>query len=160
MLKGALFMNYWDRKVVREQLDKRIESLKVFLSSGMPQQGWIKTIREALGLSARQLGKKAGFDQSRISRLENAEKNGNLKVSSLEKIAKGLNMRFVYGFVPEESLEQMVRAQAERIALKRLKTLNITMRLEKQELSSEEQKKALKDMIEKILVEQPKDFWD
>ena len=160
MLKGALFMNYWDRKVVREQLDKRIESLKVFLSSGMPQQGWIKTIREALGLSARQLGKKAGFDQSRISRLENAEKNGNLKVSSLQKIAKGLNMRFVYGFVPEESLEQMVRAQAERIALKRLKTLNITMRLEKQGLSSEEQKKALKDMIEKILVEQPKDFWD
>ena len=115
---------------------------------------------DVLGLSARQLGKKAGFDQSRISRLENAEKNGNLKVSSLQKIAKGLNMRFVYGFVPEESLEQMVRAQAERIALKRLKTLNITMRLEKQGLSSEEQKKALKDMIEKILVEQPKDFWD
>ena len=153
-------MNYWDKKVVREQLDKRIETLRVFLSSGIPQQGWIKTNREALGLSARELGKRAGFDQSRISRLENAEKNGNLKVSSLQKIAKGLKMRFVYGFVPEKSLEQMVRAQAEKIALKRLKTLNTTMRLEKQGLSNEEQKKALNDMIEKILVEQPKDFWD
>ena len=153
-------MNYWDRKVVREQLDKRIEPLKVFSSTGTPQQGWIKTIREALGLSAHQLGKKAGFDQSRISRLENAEKNGTLKLSSLQKIAKGLNMKFVYGFVPQESLEQMVRAQAEKIASKRLKTLNITMHLEKQGLSSEEQKKALNDMVEKILVEQPKNFWD
>lgn len=152
-------MNYWDKKVVRQQLDQRIESLKVFLSSGMPQQGWIKTIREAVGLSSSQLGKKAGFDQSRISRLENAEKNGNLKVSSLQKIAKGLNMRFVYGFVPQQSLEQMVRAQAESVALKRMKTLNTTMGLEQQGLLPVEQKKALNDMIEKILVEQPKDFW-
>ena len=81
-------MNYWNKKVIREQLDNKIESLRV---SGMPQQGWIRAIREALGLSARQLGKRAGLDQSRISRLENAEKNGNLKVSSLRKIAKGLS---------------------------------------------------------------------
>ncbi len=153
-------MNYWDKKAVRQQLDQKIGSLKVFFSSGMPSQGWIKTIREALGLSASQLGKKAGFDQSRISRLEKAEKNGDLKLSSLQKIAKGLNMKFVYGFVPEDSLEQMVRGQVKKIALKRLKMLNTTMRLEKQGLSDEEQKVALNDMIEKILIEQPKDFWD
>ncbi len=153
-------MDYWNKKVIREQVDKRLTSLKDFAYSGIPQQGWIKTIREALGLSAHQLGKKAGFDQSRISRLETAEKDGNLKLSSLQKIAKGLNMKFVYGFLPEDSLEVMVRTQAKRIALKRLKTLNDTMRLEKQELSQEEQKKALDDMIEKILFDQPKDFWD
>ena len=152
-------MNYWDTKIIREQLDKKLDSLKTFASSGIPKQGWIKTLREALGLSARHLGEKAGMDQSRISRLENAEKNGNLKLSSLQKIAKGLNMRFVYGFVSEDTLEQMVRAQARKIALKRLKRLNNTMRLEKQELSNEEQKKALEDMIEKILIDQPKDFW-
>ena len=150
-------MNYWNKKVIREQLDNKIESLRV---SGMPQQGWIRAIREALGLSARQLGKRAGLDQSRISRLENAEKNGNLKVSSLRKIAKGLNMRFVYGFVPEGSLEEIVRAQAKKIALKRIKTLNATMRLEKQGLSNQEQKRALDDMIARISIEQPKDFWD
>ncbi|OGX37966.1 MAG: hypothetical protein A3C36_04400 [Omnitrophica WOR_2 bacterium RIFCSPHIGHO2_02_FULL_52_10] len=153
-------MRYWDKKVVREQLDKKLDSLKAFASSGVPKQGWIKTVREALGLSARQLGEKAGIDQSRISRLESAEKDGSLKLSSLQKIAKGLNMRFVYGFVSEDTLEEMVRAQAKKIALKRLKRLNNTMRLEKQGLSSEEQKKALEDMIEQILIDQPKDFWD
>ncbi len=153
-------MSYWDKKVAREQLDKKLDSLKTFATSGIPHQGWIKTIREALGLSARQLGEKAGIDQSRISRLENAEKDGSLKLSSLQKIAKGLNMRFVYGFVSEDTLEHMVRAQAKKIALKRLIQLNNTMRLEKQELSREEQKKALEDMIDKILIDQPKDFWD
>lgn len=153
-------MNYWDKKVVREQLDKRLTFLRDFASYGIPQQGWIKTIREGLGLSAKQLGKKTGLDQSRISRLENAEKNGNLKLSSLRKIAEGLNMKFIYGFVPEDTLEQMVRAQAKKIALKRFARLNDTMRLEKQELSHEEQEKALEDMIEKILIDQPKNFWD
>ena len=152
-------MNHWDRKVIRDQLDKKLANLKEF-SAAMPQQGWIKTIREALGLSAAQLGKKAGVDQSRISRLENAEKNGDLKLSSLQKIAKSLNMKFVYGFVPEYTLEMMAREQAKRIARKRLKILDGTMRLEKQALSQEEQEKALDDMIEKILVDHPKDFWD
>jgi len=54
----------------------------------------------------------------------------------------------------------MVRDQARKVTLKRLETLDHTMRLEKQGLSEEDKKKALEDMIEKILIEQPKDFWD
>jgi predicted DNA-binding mobile mystery protein A len=152
-------MNYWDKKLMREQLDKRLSFLKSFASFEASRQGWVKTIREALGMSAKELGKRVGLDQSRVSRLENAEKAGDLKLSSLHKIAKGLKMRFVYGFVPENSLEEMVQAQARAIAVKRMKRLHDTMSLEKQELSGDEQQKALKDMIEKILVEQPKDFW-
>jgi len=153
-------MNYWDKKAIRQQIFQRLESLKSFSGQGVSDQGWIKTIREALGMSARQLGRKTGIDQSRVSRLENAEADGSLKLSSLQKIARGLNMKFVYGFVPEESLEKMVRTQAEKIVLQRLKKLNQTMRLEDQKLSDQEREKAMQDMIEKILVDQPKDFWD
>ena len=151
-------MDHWNKKVTREQLDKKLEVFKNLVGF-IPQPGWIKTIREVLGLSASQLGEKVGIDQSRISRLENAEPMGNLKLSSLQKIAKGLNMYFVYAFVPEATLESMVRDQAKRIALKRLETLDNTMRLEKQALSDEDKKKALEDMIDKIMLEQPKDFW-
>ena len=153
-------MNYWDKKVIREQLDQRLQTVKKFAGLTVPPQGWIKAIREALGLSAAQLGKRVGIDQSRISRLENAEKRGDLKLSSLQKIAKGLNMKFVYGFVPEDTLEVMVRDQARRFALKRLETLDHTMRLEAQGLSPEGKQKALDDMIEKTLIDNPKDFWD
>ena len=153
-------MNYWDKKVIREQLDKKLTLLKEVASLGIPSEGWIKTIRKALGLSTSQLGKKVGVDQSRISRLENAERTGNLKLSSLQKIAKGLHMKFIYGFVPEDTLEEIVRNRAKRIALKRLEKLDNTMRLEKQALSDEDNKKALEDMIDKILIDDPKNFWD
>lgn len=152
-------MNYWDKKNVRDQLDEKFKVLKSFVGFE-PQQGWIKTIREVLGLTTSQLAKKVGISQPRISRLENSEKMGDLKLSSLQKIAKGLNMHFVYCFVPEATLEDMVREQARRIALKRLKRLDNTMRLEKQGLSEGEKKKALDDMIEKILIDNPKDLWD
>lgn len=151
-------MNYWDKKVIRKQLDEKLKVLKSFVGF-LPQQGWVKTIREVLGMSASQLGKKVGIDQSRISRLENAEKAGNLKLSSLQKIAKGLNMKFIYGFVPENTLESMVRDQAKRVALKRFKILDNTMRLEQQALSENEKQKALNDMIEKILIDNPKELW-
>jgi len=152
-------MNYWDKKLIREQLDKRLFPLKDFAAAAIPQTGWVKALREALGMSAYQLGKRSGLDQSRISRLENAEKKGNLKLSSLRKIAKGLKMRLVYGFVPEGSLEEMMRAQAKAIAIKSMERLDSTMNLEQQGLSQEEKQKALEDMIMKILLDQPKDFW-
>ena len=69
-------------------------------------------------------------------------------------------MKFVYGFVSESTLEELQRAQAKKIVLKRLKRLNDTMRLEKQTLSSAEQENALNTMVDRILIEQPKDFWD
>jgi len=152
-------MNYWDKKLIREQLDKRLVPLKTFAKSGMPETGWIKSIREALGMSAKDLGQKVGIDQSRISRLENGEKDGNVKLSSLQKVAQGLNMDFVYGFVPKDTLEALVREQAGKIARERTKRLNHTMRLELQELSDDEKESALRDMIDKMMVEEPKDFW-
>ena len=153
-------MKYLDLKIVREQLDSKLSPLRELAAFGMPKQGWIRTIREALGMSSTHLGKKAKLDQSRISRLENAEKDGNLKVSSLQKIAKALGMKFVYGFVPVAPLEEVVHKQAEKIILKRMTRLDMTMRLEQQGLSDVEKKKAYQDMVEKLLMEHPKDLWD
>ncbi|PMD87199.1 hypothetical protein BWI97_25895 [Siphonobacter sp. BAB-5405] len=151
-------MNYWDKKLMREQLDKRLTSSLISLLQS--DHGWIKLLREALGMSTTQLAKRVGIDQSRISRLENAEIDGDLKLSSLKKIAEGLNMRFVYGFIPQSSLEDLVKEQARKIAQKRMGRVNHTMRLEDQELTMEEKAKAFDDLVLKILVEDSKDFWD
>lgn len=152
-------MTYWEQKLIREQLDGKLAKLIPLVSLNI-ENGWIRVLREALGMSTKQLGKRVGIDQSRISRLENAEINGDLKLSSLKKIADGLNMKFVYGFISEDSLEDMVRKQAKEIALKRMAKVNQTMRLEEQELSEDQKQKALADLIQKIMIEEPKDLWD
>lgn len=152
-------MSYWDRKLTREQLDKKLDHLK---QSGISKQeaGWIKLIRESLGMSAKQLAKRVGIDQSRITRLENAETDGDLKLSSLRKIAAALDMELVYAFVPKTSLEDMVNARAKKIAEKRMSKVSRTMKLEDQELSAEEKARSMNDLVQKILIQEPKDFWD
>ncbi len=151
--------HYWDLKLIREQLDQKMAKFRN-LGALYPSSGWIKVVREALGMSLRQLGKKANLDPSRISRLEKAEMSGELKLSTLRKIAEALDMEFVYAFVPKTDLEAIVRDQAKKIAIERMAKLNHTMRLEKQELSEEEKKKSLQDMIDKIVFEEQKKIWD
>lgn len=153
-------MNYWDKKLIREQLDKKLSKLRPILNMPVPKSGWVKTIREALGMSTYELAKRTDLDQSRISRIESSEAKQEIKLSTLKKMADGLGVKFVYGFVPEDDLEEIVRQQAMKIAKKRLSRVDHSMKLELQGVSEEEQEKALKDLIDQILIEEPKNFWD
>ncbi|NLD46312.1 MAG: mobile mystery protein A [Clostridiaceae bacterium] len=152
-------MNYFDNKLNREQIDKKLVPLKEFTKHGLSSIGWIKTIREALGMTSSDLASRVGVNQSRIIHMEKSEIEGNIKISTMKKIADALDMDFVYGFVPRTSLNEMVREQARKIASQKMQRLDHTMRLELQELSSEEKEKALEDMTNKILIGEPKDFW-
>ena len=152
-------MSYWDDKLIREQLDSKLSTLKEFAVQGLTSIGWIKTIREALGMTSSNLASRVGVNQSRIIHMEKAESDGYIKISTMKKIADALDMDFVYGFVPRTSLNEMVREQAKKIALQKMERLDHTMRLEMQELSTEEKGKALQDMIDRILIDRPKGFW-
>ncbi|MFO0359518.1 MAG: mobile mystery protein A [Flavobacteriales bacterium] len=152
-------MDYWNRKLIREQLDHKLAAYKLLLNPTLPEKGWIRMMREALGMTSADLAKRTGIQQASLWRIENAEQNGEFKLSSMRRIAEGLNMKFVYALLPENTLEAIVHEQAKKIALERLQRIGTTMRLENQELSSEEQLKVLKDMIEKLLIDESKDLW-
>ena len=154
----VMVMSYWDKKLVREQLDKQLLRLKN--SPKIPVNGWVKTIREALGMTTIQLADRIKVSASRITRIEQAEIERTLKLSTMEKIADGLGMEFVYGFVPKDSLEETVRQQARKLALKRMQRLDHTMRLELQNLNAQEKEKAIEDMIDRILIEGDKELWE
>lgn len=119
-----------------------------------------KAIREGLGMTLEELGNGVDLDRARVYRIQQAEVNGDVKISTLKKMADGLGMKFVYGFVPEQDLEEMVRQQALKIAKKRMNRIDHSMKLELQGVSNEEQNEALNDLVDKILVEKPKNFWD
>tara|TARA_X000000950_G_C13679150_1_gene563224 strand:+ start:239 stop:703 length:465 start_codon:yes stop_codon:yes gene_type:complete len=153
-------MNYWDKKLIRKQLDKKLKRLKPLLKMPAPSGGWVNAIREGLGMTLEELGGRVGLDRPRIYRIEQAEVNGDVKLSTLQKMADGLGVKFVYGFVPEQELEEMVRDQARKIAKKRLSRVDHSMKLELQGVSEKEQEEALNDLIDKILIEEPKNFWN
>lgn len=153
-------MNYWDKKLIRKQLDKKLEKLEPLLKMTVPSKGWVNAIREGLGMTLEELGSRVGLDRSRVYRIEQAEASGDIKLSTLQKMAEGLGVKFVYGFVPEDELENIVRDQAKKIAKERLSRIDHSMKLELQGVPEEEQEEALNDLIDKILIEEPKKFWD
>ena len=120
--------------------------------------------RPMKGTATRGLWQAHDLEQSRW--LKNSEKNRAENVmivdmvrNDMGKIADAIDMDFVYGFVPRTSLNEMVRQQAKKIALQKMERLDHTMRLEMQELSAEEKEKVLQDMIDRILIDEPKYFW-
>ena len=153
-------MNYWDRKLIRKQLDKKLKQFKALLKQGVPSGGWVRSIREALGMTLEDLGHRVRLDKSRVYRIEQSEPNGDIKLSTLKKMAEGLGMTFVYGFVSKDSLEQKMKEQARTIAVKRLGRIDHSMKLEEQGLLKEDQESSLNDLIDQILIEKRKNFWD
>lgn len=148
------------KKLAREQLDatlKRFELLKTLVPPG---KGWIRAIRNALGMTGEQLAIRLNVNKQRVSRIEQDEKLGKVRLETLRNVAEAMDCIFVYAFVPRDSLEQTVRNQAKLVAQKRAARSNQMMRLEKQELSNSEKEKSLKDLIVDITNTMPKSLWD
>ena len=148
------------KKLVREQLDKTLKQFFPLKATVPPRKGWIRAIRDALGMSGEQLAKRLDTNKQRVSRIEQDEKLGNVTVKTLRNVAEALDCEFVYGFVPKQSLEDAVRNQARSVAIKRMSRSNQMMRLEKQELNSTEKEKAVESMVTEIIDTMPKSLWD
>ncbi len=152
-------MKHRKLKRAREQLD---ETLKVFTGANSvvrPVRGWIRAIRDAIGMNMRQLADRLGVSQSRIVKIEQDEIAGALTIKTLEKVADKLDCVFVYGFAPRSTLENTVRNQAACLARERMNTISHHMYLEAQELTNHHSKAAFESIVEEIL-ESPSKLWD
>lgn len=83
-----------------------------------PQVGWVKLVREALGMTRAQLAERTGVSPSTVNTLERSEARGTISIASLEKLANGLGGRLVYAIVPPvgKTFEQLVNERAKEIA--------------------------------------------
>ena len=149
-----------ERAVARRQLDKRLNSLRDSKSFMRPSRGWIKAIREALGMTTTQLAKRLGVVQSRAVAIEQAEAKGTITLNSLEKAANALDCRLVYTLVPRKPLDALVAERAERLARKRLKSTSHSMALEAQSVEPTDEQEQLMRMIQKLIEKASSELWE
>jgi predicted DNA-binding mobile mystery protein A len=97
-----------------------------------PPRGWIRAIRDALGMTGVQLARRLGVKPQAIEALEKSEAAGTIKLDTLRRAAEALDCRLVYALVPNSSLESTVRERARKIALRDLGRVSHTMALEAQ----------------------------
>ncbi|MGO9741699.1 MAG: mobile mystery protein A [Roseiarcus sp.] len=143
-----------------EQIDKRFSELRPLAEAARPSRGWIRAVREALGMTTAQLAKRLGVQQPRVIELEHGEANGNITVKSLERAAGALGCRLVYALAPEKPLADTIRQRAALVAERQLVSVEQTMRLEAQAVSDKKQHaEAHKQLVEKLL-RRPARLWD
>jgi predicted DNA-binding mobile mystery protein A len=125
-----------------------------------PPEGWIRTMRKALGMSGAQLARRMGVTRARISNAEQAEMSGGATLKSMKATAQAMDCRFVYAIVPNESIEAMIAARAHRKAEAIVGIASGHMALESQTLPEEKNLSEKERLAAELAREMPSGFWD
>jgi predicted DNA-binding mobile mystery protein A len=143
----------------RRQLDKKLESIA---RSGIyiPHDGWIRAVREALGMSQAQLAKRLQVTRQTLNRVEKAEVTGSIEIKTLRKIAQALGCELAYVLIPKtKSLEKTLLDQATLVARKIVDATEKHMALENQQTDKKFQEKAISELADEIANEGGKKVW-
>ncbi|HEY9169879.1 MAG TPA: mobile mystery protein A [Lutibacter sp.] len=148
------------KKIVIEQLDRKLKPFYEIKNIDVPERGWVYTIRTALNMTLQQLGHRLKISTQGVKDVEKRELTGSISIKSMKEVAKALDLQFVYGFVSNHSsLEKFIELKAhelaEKILLKGLNTVS-----ENKELSEVEIQQEIEDFAREIKREIPKYLWD
>ncbi|KIA96625.1 XRE family transcriptional regulator [Pedobacter kyungheensis] len=149
------------KSLMLQQLNAKLLKFSVLSKIVIPSNGWIKAIRNTLGMSMEQLANRLSISKQAVSDIERREKEGSITLKSLRELGRVLDMELVYGFVPKDgSLEAMVEKKANELAKKIVLRTSNTMELEDQVNSKERIEKAIQERTQEIKNEMPKILWD
>ncbi len=144
-----------------QQLDKKLaKSASIMEGVGIPKQGWIKTLRTTLGMTAAQLAKRLGVHRERLHKIEAAEQEYTLKLSTLKRAAEALDCDLYYVFIPKKNLLKMVEERAEKIASDIVSATGYHMSLESQTGEALEAKQQIQLLAQELLSGNLKRLWE
>ncbi|MDE0045572.1 MAG: mobile mystery protein A [bacterium] len=151
-------MNIGKKAVPRHRLDRRLSSLKPKSHYHPPPKGWIRALRDALGMSGAQLGRRMGVKAQSVADIEKSEASGTIQLKTLRRVAEALDCVVVYALIPKSSLEDMVQGRAREIAGKELTRIAHSMDLEAQGLSQKEREEQIEAYVQDHL--RARDLWE
>ncbi len=147
--------------VLKQYQNKVNQALKQFGGYVMPTaDGWIKTVRKALGMSGLQLAQRIGVTKGRVSQAESAERSGGATLKSMQSMAQAMDCRFVYAIIPEKEIESVISDRAVLKAKEQIKAASTQMALEAQALSNEQLAFEVDRLASEIIEKMPSDLWN
>lgn len=146
------------RKLHLGHVHERLRSLKETDMVARPQGGWIRFIREALGMSSRALAQRLKISAPSMSETEKAELDESITMKKLRKVADEMNCDLVYYFLPREEISQMIQKQAEHVARQKIADMTHSMELEGQAVKESFVKDQFEREVERL--KHSKKLWD
>jgi len=140
------------------QMSQRLKALRENDVVSRPQLGWIRFIREALGMSSKALAKRLEISAPSMSITEKDELNESITIKRLRNVADSLNCDLVYYFLPRQEIKDMIRERAEHLAKEKIMQMQMNMEYEDQAVREE----FIRDLVEKEVrrLMNSKKLWD
>ncbi|NUM72332.1 MAG: mobile mystery protein A [Ignavibacteriaceae bacterium] len=150
-----------NKLLVIEQLDAKFDKLRIIREIQRPDKGWVNTIRKAINMSLRQLGKRMKLSVPAVREIELRESEGTITLNKLRESAEALNCELHYFLLPRGlSLDAMIEEKALLIAGEVVKRSSHTMKLENQRVSEQRIKRATTERMLIIKNKLPRYLWD
>lgn len=145
-------MNKQFRDLQLEQMDALLGSWKSAQLCARPKTGWVRAVRETLGMSAAAFARRLGISHTGVRKLEASEASDAITLATLRKLAQALDCEVQYALVPRTSLAQQLQDQAQAVARAHLLHIAHSMALEDQAVNGPSNKLQL-DLAAKGLLE-------
>lgn len=89
------------QRLLLSDLDQRSLVLKRAQTiAASPAGGWLRTVRQALGLAQAAVAEKSGITQQAYAQFERGETAGTLSLGNLQRAAEAMDCELVYFLVP------------------------------------------------------------
>lgn len=150
--------------VVRAMVQKQYKdiansALKLKGRITTPSEGWVRSIRKALGMSGAQLGQRVKLSKNRISVLERREVSGDISLNQLRELAEHLGCQLTYALVPNEPINTILDKRAEYLATKQLYSNSQNMFLEAQSVDEKQHKFLIEEQKRYLLIVGGRELW-
>ena len=140
--------------------DIALSKLRVDLSSeeqNFEPGDWIRILRTYLRMTQAELAKRANITKANLIAIESGK--ADPRVSTLQKIYKGLSSNLSVEPLPQKPIEEILRGRARAVALKRLKKTMGTMAMEEQAPEKDVFRKLLEKKTDEILRNPRERLW-
>jgi predicted DNA-binding mobile mystery protein A len=124
------------RELRLAQLDRQLGLLGQVQALSKPQNGWLRAVREALGITIRQVARTLHKTPQTVASFEKSEAADRITLQTLRQYAEALDCQLVYAIVPKTgSLKTLAEAKTRRDVEKDVLAVEHSMALENQATS-------------------------
>ncbi len=148
------------KEILQNQYRKKFGGFSFFKNIKRPTEGWIRTLRKALGMSSIQLAERLGISTPRATQMERMEAEDRITLKQLRRVADNLDCELVYALVPKTSIDSMIEKQAKVKAKELVMKADTQMKLEAQQLTDEVLQDQIKHETDRLIREMPRDLWN
>jgi predicted DNA-binding mobile mystery protein A len=115
------------------QLDRNLEAFARTHSVSRPKRGWLRAVREALGITIREVARKMRKTPQTVASFEKSEETYRITLQTLQHYAEAMDCELVYAILPKPgSLTELAEGRARRTAESDVRAVEHTMALEDQ----------------------------